>query len=563
MVAGRAVGWLARRVRVRVEPRVAAALAALDVGWGALVRFGPRLLDADLLPTAASLVVGTVLGVGIAPVVAATVLYGYLVYALAPRVFPRTVRHVTDRRGFRLLAAANAVLVPLLLYSPLPDVSRFLLLGGVLLLPAYLLVVQRGRVAGPGGYPIAFANGFDPTSNLQREYHDDPKVAARTPKFWTVLALYGAIAVVFSYLTLLVLGGLLALLYLTYPVPELLVLGWVGYRGLLASRVGPAPPEHAGRRFDLEARVVTLAGVATDGIKGFTSVLLAGIGLVVPVFFLYVVVYNAGNAARIAGAMAAGSGTRLLAAVVGVTTLVVYGLYGVWYWLRLLSRVPHAMRAWRDRLRAEVRTPPDREFGPLLARPPGYFLPAAAMLVALGLLVAAGDWPSDPRIPLPYLAVWLAGLAGTAWSTYRGVRGEPRGAAADWRALPGSYAVHLTGLWLWVDAGDGDSLVVGALTGRVPAADLVAAFADPTTGFFLVVTVTPLYLFYVPDVIDSRRADGLRRFAYVPYLLAVGVAAAVVAVTATGFARLFGGALAVAVLVAVAVSASEDPGGDG
>lgn len=545
--ARRIIESLAGPVSPRIRPGVVAVLAGADLFGQSLVSLQARGLAAELVPVMASILLGTGVGLGVVSNILPLLLYAYLLYALVPRVFPARLRHVTEKRGFRALAAGASLWIPFLWTvgdSAGPLFGR--IGGGLVLLPlvllGYIVAIQRSALLGRDSYVIAFTNSFLPEVDLQEGYEDDPDVRDRTWKFWLLYGLLSATALGYTYFLLLVLGFALFLFLLMYPVPELLLLGWAGYRALTTPR-GPFPESRSAPQFDLEKRVLTLSGVATYGLKGVTTVLLATFGLVVPVIFLNATVqFTVQLAEIITGGLGGAMTTRpsaLVASTVGFSTVAVFGTYGVWYWLRMLSRVPHFHASWLAHLNRDVETPPERDFGPLLVRPPGLFIPPAVLVGILAVMTTLPDWSSTPHIPTTYLLVWLSALVATAWSTYRGFAGDPQPASSDGLALPVSFLVQVGGVWWWIDVVSGSGLLVALLTGDIPLQRFLTVTIR-SGGVPMQLTILVLYAYAAADVLDHHETEGWRSMAYVPYLLVPAAAFVTMGVLLSGIPELWG-----------------------
>lgn len=525
----------------RLRPIVVGGLAGLDLTWQSLARLSAESLGGELLPAVTSFLVGGLLSLGIAPDMVAMPLYGYLIYTLTPVVFPNRLRHVTERRDFRLLAAGLALLVPIRIYAG----QSFFVVGWVVL-ALYLVAVQRRSFIGVDGYPITYWNAFLPATDVQAHYKEDLETETRPRGFWAMVALVSCLAIGLTFITFLVLGGLVSLLFLLYPFPELLCLGWVGYKALVVGRIRPGTEGIEDRRFDIESRAIEVAGVATEGAKGLTSVILAGFGLIVPVIFVYISTTLAGYLPTVLETV-----PRLdqrLAVVFGFLTIALCGLYGVWYWFRTLFRLPHVMVAWRSRRMDTVATPPDRELGSLLGRPPGYYLPVTGLLLVFGLL-SQGGWPETVHVPAVLAMAWIIAFIATGWSIYRGLVGDPQSPETDLRALPVAYVVNIAGAWLWIDLASGDSILLGVLAGTVPATTILSTIAQPMPLTILGILMFPLYGFFLPDLDKLEEQTGWRQFLSDGYLLATGLVLGGITVVASGMAQLVSGALTLFVVL--------------
>lgn len=280
-----------------------------------------------------------------------------------------------------------------------------------------------------------------------------------------------------------------------------------------------------------------MVGVALEGFKRFTSVMMAATGFGYGVVFLWIAIYNVGTFVDLAARTATISPARLLMVVVGTLTLWGLAFYGVWYWIRMSTRVPSFLAAWRAGLTAEVETGPEREEQFLPTRPPGYFLPPV-LLWGLLPVIQSGPWESPQLPPAWAVLAWLAAFVLTAWTGYRALAAAPQPARRGQRALPLSFFVATVGTWVVSDLTTdgtydlGSSYVVGLLTGRISVDQFLAAFAAPGATLAVGLVTVPLYGFWVQDVLNWHRRDDWRKYAYAPYFLkaatGLGISAALV-----------------------------------
>lgn len=491
--------WFETPVAPTVRPVLVGGLAAGEIGFRSLSRFGRWAADSDAVPALGSLVLGGTVGPGDAAAILVAALYGYLVYVFTPAVFPEHVEHVTTRRGFRILTAINAVQFPVVAFGTSAAIFQYLSLVALALLPAYVVAVQGRSLFDRDGYPVAFMNAFTPTTDMQADYDDDADLGDQPPAAYAILGFLAVGSFGLTLLVVVLLGFVLGLLNFMYPVPEIVVMGWVGYRSVLGGRAGPDEPPIPDRRIDVEAAVVETTGVATQGLKGFFSAILAAVGLTVPVIFLLISVAIVAQVGTILGNLSTATDAQLLAASVGLLTVVVFAVYSVWYWLRLFSRLPHFLAAWRAALPREMSIEYGGTDRPLLARPPGWFVPPVLFILTMVHMQRYGTWPEAPVVPLPHLVVWTVLFCITAWTAYRGIVGSPQPPATDGIALPFSFLVEMAGAFLWVDIGS-ESLFLRTVFGDIPPERLAAAIWTSSAFGILLFLAGIAYLFYLPDV---------------------------------------------------------------
>jgi hypothetical protein len=266
--------------------------------------------------------------------------------------------------------------------------------------------------------------------------------------------------IVFGVATLLVLGAVLGVvlflglfaqvLSYLYPLPELLALGYVGL-----SVVAPAHADD--RTSDLERRLVTGTAVVSWGPKGAAACFLVFVGLFAStVGFLFATLVVAGVTRALADPTVplGWSAFEWLTATTVVVWLATYGLYGTWYWVRTLDRLPAFLDAWADRRRVDVasewtwpwESDPEVAGPTATARPPDLLVAPTALALG-GALVITVLGATTP--------VTLAGLlllaAGCLTAAMVARDWPPQPATTEQYALPAALLVQVTGLGVTLD----------------------------------------------------------------------------------------------------------------
>lgn len=186
------------------------------------------------------------------------------------------------------------------------------------------------------------------------------------------------------------LGVLLAEVSLLYPIPELVVVGFAAYDGLVGDASTPSYLP-AGR--DLAEKVSTGTVAAWGGIRQLLVLLyVVFIIFVAVVFGLYV--FSQWTLPQDAIDSPESVGLGLLLVVPAV-------VYAVQYAVRTLERIPGEMRAQMH----GVETPAD-----MRTRAPGFLLPAVAML----LLAITTEETAGGRIPFDQTGFWAVSVAAAA-----------------------------------------------------------------------------------------------------------------------------------------------------
>ncbi|WP_241434332.1 hypothetical protein [Natronorubrum tibetense] len=275
------------------------------------------------------------------------------------------------------------------------------------------------EIGRPGGHSSS-TNEFDPYS-------------LQSMLIYTYLA--GLVLTAIAFFT----GGIMSLLFLLYPLLEVTVLIF-GVLSVVRSRLSiPVRTVHA----DVETVFLKSASAVIVSPKGFATfffifggLAMAGISLVAGVGILTL-------GGRVFLTEMA-TGTIGATVAVGLTCGVIYGIYGLWYWLGVARRLPALLRVSEG---SSVSPIPIRPRGAMIS-PTMLLLYPAGVVVILALLIFHGLY--DEISPL-----WLIGTIGVGFivvlglvtwnvlSTFRQSRPQP--AASDDQAIPTAIVIQSIG----------------------------------------------------------------------------------------------------------------------
>ena len=502
-----------------------------------------RISDSVVLPVIASIFVD----MAIPPSAISTVLTWSLLllvcYTFAQSVYPDRLQDVTSRRGFRLLVSLGALTVAVLTGSLFTLRSRpstveawFLALvlivaiGSGLLI--YLRYVQSERLLAPRGDAISLLIIMDEHSseNPREEvarYQDEYANRSRWLSTGYSLLLLVAMGILYVFPVLL-LGAMVALISTLFPLMELLVFGWVANR-LITERFGDELSRWlpTNRLLDVENRFYnTISEGMRYSSKGPVAIAIPLVGMITTtasylfglsaVWIGYSLLIEQGIDFW---SIFAHQWDQLILRGWGILGLfVVYslmGVYGIWFWYRMLKRFSAFLTAWEIAVQeTEVgllsvvtgRTSPKTEdyLRNSVARPPDYMLlPTLLFLspIVIYLMLRNGvvEWFTFGV----WGVLWPLLLVGTVKSISWTTKIEPQPPLTDQRALP-----------------------IASIVGMIPLLSYAVGgglLAWPSTLLLIQVIVVP-WLFFAQDVrswIKKRENGGL--IGYASYLTIPGV----------------------------------------
>jgi hypothetical protein len=309
----------------------------------------------------------------------------------------------------------------------------------------------------------------------------------------------------FSFVSVLVLG--------LYPIVELLVLTGLVV-DVIDSRFGlPLNLSSLNQRtLDVETRSYNAVNNAGRGIKGFSAVFLVVVfGLFIQVFLFALSLPFVWNETipflitTVSMGVSTLFGVGLAWNTVGVgSSLLTASLYGVWYWTRMLDRLPAFLDEWAVQI--GKRDSKDAEND--VTRPVGILLPAALAIAITVFWIAVTLRGSDSLqltgVDILYAIAWPATMILMFESIRRTGHAEPQPAESDASAIPFSLVVQSSILYSveWLTS--------------IRSSGSLSIFFAPFATFTL---ITALWIFYLGDVsIRVRSREDNRRYAFPAYI---------------------------------------------
>lgn len=400
-----------------------------------------------------------------------------LVYIFIPSIFPKDFRPVSRKRGFRLLSSvfviSIVVIIMLSISSPGDEYSqgRAILHGSIsivvslILFTYYLFLIEEFDLHDPESPAIAYLQFLQITIHDDHvTIHDDH--VEWIPEWGKYVSFFPLI--LFAIFSLMLLGIFIAALEQLSPLLELLVLGWIGYHRI-SERSIRVKGEYLPTKdvVDIGERVndAIASILCYDTIKGGIVLLLVSTGTLYSIAFFII-----GLQIFIPRWFSRISGTKYLVLIEDMglryTFLIlledlvinsfftiipfIISLYSIWFWVRVLERLPYFLDTWVERYKQTSRSldlpseePP--------ARPPDYLvLPMLLMITyALGLdrilfvLILI-----EPDIS-KYVYLFITSLIVVLilWSVRRTTRISPQGTSRELRTVIIALTVQLTAFY--------------------------------------------------------------------------------------------------------------------
>ncbi|WP_276261540.1 hypothetical protein [Haloglomus litoreum] len=402
------------------------------------------------------------IGAGLVPGVATPVtvcLFAGAIYTFVPRFYPERMGLPDEARGFRLLATAVALSVALLVAAAegVTDlgwglgVGGLVFLGGIAGMLGYLAWVHDWRLLDAERPPVQPVAGLarEEYGAVEAEISDDLRrdgvVGALGAFFW-LLAL-GLVVVIPAAIA----GFVTNVLYNAYPLPELLVLGWVALG--VVGRFFPDVHTPTLASLDLEDRLYGTVKHATRTLKGMMLTLFAVCGLFGGAGYVLIGVRLLAAAPTPAQFLTAPA--LAVALLAFITAPLVAGGYLIWCWLRQFRRVQPFLDRWIG----------DDAPDTAPARPVGQTAPPTLLvLVVATLLGGLGDHPLVVPAAAVIVPVGMLGLVAIVLRT-RQLPETPLGREGG--AVTAGLVVQSIGLVL---AGSAEQLWPALVEGRLPPA---------------------------------------------------------------------------------------------
>lgn len=465
-----------------------------------LVDVGGRFLEVllETVPALVSLTSRTSVTPSTVGWFAGWAMFGTLVYGVVPSVFPDTVERTNDRPSFKAVTAATAIGFAVVIESqvfvswwsgaPFDGIGNkwFLFVGiaGAITFTALQWRQHNGDPMSPDGPFAALVNGLTPFFDVRGEQSSTPS------------RLVVDLAGVGVYLLICVFMGLVVfLLILLYPLPEVAVLLHVGLRVAHEDDVG-LPVESWAAQID--RRLTASVGAFNAGPKGIGSMVFILGGVLISGFFAFMVSY--GIMSQIGYTLNAIydlnlSPNHILAVLYMAAVILTLGLlaiYGIWFWLRVIERLPYFLDTWVHTQPKDMRTTRTwNETGSLIARPSGVMVPWAVLFITFSLMMPGCDITETGCFPsLGVILVWVSTVAGVCWLSWDSFSAEPQDPLWDNFAIPVAFSVQLFAIGIGYD-------IIGAWNFNIP-------MAHKTLLLFVILAVC----FYYPDAYTRLEVDG-------------------------------------------------------
>lgn len=513
-----------------------------DIRWITIQRYAETLSESVFAPALVSVLSGFKTEFLAFAMLAQWGFIYSIFYVYTPQIFRRTAENICEDWRFRLLTSISALGFALIMSSFLLNTPRPITktqYAGLFLGTAgisfggwgwYFWSVQDWPTRSPNEQ-IDLVDEFVPIVKREREdllaRHASSGVWSNlqsTTNFLAILFICLLFTFFFAWISVLVLA--------LYPLVEILVLTSV-IAGALERRhrlpFGFGSPNHY--TLDIEERLYGTISTATRGLKGWTTLLLLiGFGLFVQVLgFAYIVTFvwqetvpflvSAGLAGFTDGVVftitwnVAGMGFSVLVATV----------YGVWYWIRMLERLPSYLDFWADKVgKRETEAPESR-----ITRPVGVMIPPTMAIFAtlLWMVLDQTNGPGLSTLDILYAITWpllIVGMLASVWLTRHR---NPQPPETDGRAIPLSLVVQLLG---------GVSAV--SWIGNASNENAPSLVFSPFGAFILVAVP---WFFYLQDVyLIGEEYEGVKHYVFPMYLILFGTVVGILGLVATGWTRL-------------------------
>lgn len=401
----------------------------------------------------------------------------YAIYWFAPSALPGEFEPITKNVGFRALAASTTIVFTRI-YSPAT--------GGWLSLVVFyfvsaVVVEQYAARVDDERYPEHFYRWMiralvQSQSESEKSSEIEEWVTVRRGEAGTwfgslMVFVERALVSLGLLLPFFVLGVFVAAFGLVYPIPELLAVGWVG-----GSRFLRGFDRY--ETVDIEQPIYTVLSTdISNSLKAFTALIATGSGFffhatifsifaygVVPIFD---VLGPAIHLSPLRSTLIFAFGTSL------ALTLLLFPVYGLWFWRRELKRLPAFLSYWEWR-HSEPRREEDRPKCQT-SRPPGLLLPSSVLLLTLPLALVVTEVPDalgDAEVTIAgYLIVWLLAAGLMVWSIRWPYQNEAQPPRTEQWSIPTSHVIQglavgiaITGMMSVVQWEPGTGMVIATQT---------------------------------------------------------------------------------------------------
>lgn len=370
-------------------------------------------------------------------------LYWVAIYFVLPRVYPgdagaTIAKHRSIRAGIVTTIIGVGVVVERSEFgpfygSPLPEPTTgvliaVLILGGILPL-CLLAMIPSTRFLGRDGLIVSMLAYFLPIQ-------DDATAETRGVTRWILIAgLISLTAFLLFWVTLLLVTATILALIL-FPLPEIL-----GGVGIVLSIVSPNRTDQLRSDIDLETRLLSIARCGTYGLKGVFSVVLPVAGILLAAIaslgamlgIATVVQESIHHELRIG---------QLVQTVIVLLSVAISAWYTLWYWFRIVDRLPHFLERWNELQPVSLETPAVSQ--PLRARPSGLLIQPA---LVFAILTVPFEYPRSLALLPALIVVCLWMLYAWRQTRRRDRSGTPQDPVTDNIAIPGAFLVQVSGFF--------------------------------------------------------------------------------------------------------------------
>lgn len=505
----RLVASVGNTIATRLGQKILLALfALLDLGG----RMAASVLDIFAAPALVSLFASDVFVPAIVGWAAGWAMFGTLIYGVTPTVFPSTVAWVTRQPLFKGVTATTSVSIGIIVEgitfkgwfsgSPVSTIDhRWLVVVGIGATIAYVLVLwylYPAPLLSEHGPLVTLLDGFARFSDVRNSVEESG--LSRIEKPLLVVAAVGPCLLICAFLGVIAFG-----IAIFYPLPEIVVLIYVGV-SVVGDEGVPLPADTW--TIQIDRRLTIGVSTATWGLKGIVSLVFVILGILMSAFPFIVFVVVGGvlavNPSVVAG-IRPGLWVFLSLYLVSVAML---GGYGLWYWLRVIDRLPYFLDRWAERQPIDVQTDWTwEERPPLVARPPGVFVPWALLFLTVIVSTRTVDRDAMVGIPAGHALLWMGLLAGIGWLIRRGIAAEPQHPGSDGLAIPGAVVIQVTCYALLTDIAGAGTITDALFRIQLPPPrtmpDIVGFVA------FLWVLVT---FYYLHDAFNRKNVPGVTQF---------------------------------------------------
>lgn len=410
-------------------------------------------------------------------------LFAVLVYSVVPTIFPSTPNDVPKRFGLRAIVVFLVIAIsmsgtsssgPRLVENTFSNID---IMGPVILITILSLWLYLSSVE---GREIGTMSGLLPSIGLSVLRFDRDKVTELKGKLdemkrrdsdggfatspWSMFfILFGTL----FFVVICSLGGIIVIfLSMLYPLTEIGVIAGVLIRSTGDERFRMINKDTVVPSMMVDEQFLTMLKNAIRGTKGlicsamiaFSCLIIfltAGIGSLLAVFLVRLSLFPE--------QVALPTNLATLPAYVYLTLVSVLllcsGLYGIWFWYRMIRRLPFFLDIWYETRTKTPLNDPIRPDGDLRipSRPPASTIPfviGLVMLVVLLSFVDASTGPNWSYVGITSGSLFLVLLTGW-WSVSRARAMEPQPVESDNHALFVAYVIQFGGLLVIFHPGTG------------------------------------------------------------------------------------------------------------